>query len=267
VPDRDAFRELALASVRAASAVVVAADTAARAPETKAFGDYVTAVDRDAEQAAIAVLRRGAPEIPVLAEESGGSIADRVWVIDPVDGTTNLVRGFPVVGVSVALVEEGRPVVGAVAAPHLREEWSASEGQGAWDGTGRRLRVATLSGSGVAATGFPFRRKENLGRYLPAFEAALRRFEDLRRAGAATLDLAYAAAGTWDGFFELGLALWDIAAGSLLVREAGGVVTDWAGDPFAVFSSGDIVAGSPAWHEAMLEITSRSTPPEKPPDT
>lgn len=127
--------------------------------------------------------------------------------------------------------------------------------------------MSSHTGAGVAATGFPFRRKENLGRYLPAFEAALRRFEDLRRAGAATLDLAYVAAGTWDGFFELGLALWDIAAGSLLVREAGGVVTDWAGDPAAVFSSGDIVAGSPAWHEAMLKITAGSAPPSVPRDT
>jgi myo-inositol-1(or 4)-monophosphatase len=261
VPDRAALRELALASMRAASAVVTRGDTAARAPERKGFGDYVTAVDREAERAAIAVLRRGAPDIPVLAEESGGPAAERVWVIDPVDGTTNLVRGFPVVGVSVALVEGGRPVVGAVGAPWLGEEWSASEGEGAWDGRGRRLLVSSHTGTGVAATGFPFRRKENLERYLPAFEAALRRFEDLRRAGAAALDLAYVAAGTWDGFFELGLAIWDIAAGSLLVREAGGVVTDWAGDPASVFRSGDIVAGSPAWHEAMLEITAASPRP------
>ena len=267
MPDRAALRELALASVRAASAVVLSGAATARAPERKGFGDYVTAVDREAERAAIAVLRRGAPDIPVLAEESGGHSADRVWVIDPVDGTTNLVRGFPVVGVSVALVEEGRPVVGAVGAPYLGDEWSASEGDGAWHGKGRRLHVSSHSGAGVAATGFPFRRKENLGRYLPAFDAALRRFEDLRRAGAATLDLAYVAAGTWDGFFELGLALWDIAAGSLLVREAGGVVTDWAGDPVAVFTSGDIVAGSPEWHEAMLQITSASMPPSVPRET
>ncbi|HWW09981.1 MAG TPA: inositol monophosphatase [Candidatus Acidoferrales bacterium] len=261
MPDRAALRELALASMRAASAVVTRGDSVERAPERKGFGDYVTAVDREAERAAIAVLRRGAPDIPVLAEESGGQAADRVWVIDPVDGTTNLVRGFPMVGVSVALVEEGRPVVGAVGAPHFGGEWSASEGDGAWDARGHRLVVSSHLGAGVAATGFPFRRKQNLGRYLPAFEAALQRFEDLRRAGAASLDLAYVAAGTWDGFFELGLAIWDIAAGSLLVREAGGVVTDWSGDPVAVFSSGDIVAGSPAWHEAMLEITEGSTQP------
>jgi myo-inositol-1(or 4)-monophosphatase len=114
--------------------------------------------------------------------------------------------------------------------------------------------VSTHPGAGVVATGFPFRRKERLPRYLSVFEQALTRFEDLRRAGAASLDLAYVAAGVFDGFFELGLGIWDIAAGALLVREAGGVVTDWAGSGDAVFVSGDILAGTPAWHEAMLEI-------------
>jgi myo-inositol-1(or 4)-monophosphatase len=109
----------------------------------------------------------------------------------------------------------------------------------------------------VVATGFPFRDKQRkVGRYLPAFEAALLGFEDLRRAGAASLDLAYTAAGVWEGFFELGLSIWDIAAGSLLVREAGGVVTDWRGDSRAVFVSGDILAGAPAWHATMLGLLS-----------
>ena len=133
-------------------------------------------------------------------------------------------------GVSVALVEEGRPVVGAVVAPLLGEAWSAAEGQGAIDREGRRIAVSTHPGSGVVATGFPFRRKDRLPRYLPVMTEALRRFEDLRRAGAASLDLAYVGAGAFDGFFELGLGIWDIAAGALLVREAGGVVTDWSGD-------------------------------------
>jgi myo-inositol-1(or 4)-monophosphatase len=170
------------------------------------------------------------------------------------DGTTNFVRGFPVVGVSVALVEAGRPVVGAVVAPLLGEAWTAAEGQGAFDRAGRRISVSTHPGAGVVATGFPFRRKERLPRYLQVMTAALQRFEDLRRAGAASLDLAYVGAGVFDGYFELGLGLWDIAAGALLVREAGGVVTDWTGDPDQVFVSGDILAGTTAWHEAMLEI-------------
>ena len=253
---RETLRDLAVQAASTAGALVAAAHArpGSLTAEVKSPGDYVTEVDRAAEQAAIRVLRDGAPDIAILAEESGGTRHDRMWVIDPVDGTTNFVRGFPVVGVSVALMEDGRPVVGAVVAPLLGDAWSAAEGLGAWDSSGRRLAVSTHPGAGVVATGFPFRRKERLPRYLPVMTEALRRFEDLRRAGAASLDLAYVAAGAFDGYFELGLGLWDIAAGALLVREAGGVVSDWHGDHDAVFASGDILAGAPAWHEAMLEI-------------
>ena len=257
---RDELRAVAVAAADAAGDVILrrANDSAALRAEEKAAGDYVTAVDREAEAAAIAVLNAAAPDIPVLAEEAGGSRADRLWVVDPVDGTTNLVRSFPVVGVSVALLEEGRPVVAALAAPHLNNAWSAAEGAGANDAAGRPLRVGDREPAGcVVATGFPFRRKDErtLARYLSVFMGALLSFEDLRRAGAASLDLAYAAAGAFDGFFELNLGLWDIAGGALLVREAGGVVTDWLGDERAVFDSGNILAGSPKWHAAMLEIT------------
>jgi myo-inositol-1(or 4)-monophosphatase len=256
VHQRDTLRELAVSAAEAAGALVIKAHAhhGTLTAEVKSPGDYVTEVDRSAEQAAIRVLRSGAPDIAILAEESGGTRHDRMWVIDPVDGTTNFVRRFPVVGVSVALVENGRPVVGAVIAPLLGEAWSAAEGEGAFDRTGRRLTVSVHPGAGVVATGFPFRRKERLPHYLPVMTRALERFEDLRRAGAASLDLAYVGAGAFDGYFELGLGLWDIAAGALLVREAGGVVTDWAGDPDAVFVSGNILAGTPACHAAMLEI-------------
>jgi myo-inositol-1(or 4)-monophosphatase len=256
VEQRETLRELAVAAAATAAELVVRAHegTAALIGEVKSPGDYVTEIDRAAERAAIKVLNAGAPEIPVLAEEAGGSRSDRMWVVDPIDGTTNFLRGFPVVGVSVALVEEGRPVVGAVTAPLLGASWSAAKGHGATDQRGRRLAVSTHPGAGIVATGFPFRRKERLPRYLAVMERALARFEDLRRAGAASLDLAYVGAGVFDGFFELGLGIWDIAAGALLVTEAGGVVTDWAGDPDAVFVSGNILAGSPGWHEAMLEI-------------
>jgi myo-inositol-1(or 4)-monophosphatase len=256
VQQRETLRELAVAAASTAAELVVAAHGRDEAPaaEIKSPGDYVTEVDRSAERAAIRLLREHAPDIPILAEEAGGSVAERMWVVDPIDGTTNFVRGFPVVGVSVALVEEGRPVVGAVSAPMLRTSWSAAEGLGATDGAGRPLSVSTHPGAGVVATGFPFRRKDRLPRYLEVFGRALTRFEDLRRAGAASLDLAYVGAGVFDGFFELGLGIWDIAAGALLVREAGGVVTDWRGDPRDVFVSGDVLAGTRAWHEAMLEI-------------
>ena len=258
------MRRTAVDAVAAASRVVRAhvRDAAALAPEEKAAGDYVTAVDRAAETAALSVLRERTPDIAVLAEESGGGSGDRIWVVDPVDGTTNLLRGFPIVGVSVALLEEGRPVAGAVGAPLLGEVWHAAEGAGATDARGTPLRVGDRSPrASVVATGFPFRDKSDsvLALYEPVFRAALRAFEDLRRAGAASLDLAYTAAAVFDGFFELGLAVWDIAAGALLIREAGGVVTDWRGDPNSVFRSGNILAGGPAWHEAMLQITTAVT--------
>src|SRR5579864_7594789 len=133
MPGRDALRDLALAAAQAAADLVRAhtRDATALAPEVKSPADYVTAVDRLAEEAATNVLRRGRHALPVLGEEGGGAMADRVWVVDPVDGTTNLVRGFPVVGVSVALLEEGQPVVGAVVAPHLGAWWTAIAGEGA----------------------------------------------------------------------------------------------------------------------------------------
>ena len=248
---------LALAAALAAGREITAARRGTVVAEVKGEGDWVSAVDRGAEQAALAILRAATPEIPVLAEESGGERGDRFWVIDPLDGTTNFLRGFPAVGVSVALMEAGQPRVGVITAPFLGERWTAIRGEGAHDGRGRRLDISTGAAGGVTATGFPFRRPEARPRYLDVFGAALDAFEDLRRAGAASLDLAYSAAGTWSGFFELGLALWDIAAGALLVREAGGVVTDWKGDDSALFDSGDILAGAPAWHERMLEIVAR----------
>ena len=119
------------------------------------------------------------------------------------------------------------------------------------------LHLSASPAGGVTATGFPFRHPEWHGRYLAVMNAALGEFEDLRRVGAASLDLAHCAAGVWSGFFELGLGLWDIAAGALLVREAGGVVTDWAGDGSAVFVSGDILAGGPEWHRRMLQLVRR----------
>jgi len=167
-------------------------------------------------------------------------------------------KGFQV-GVSVALVREGSPVAGAVCAPFLGETWVAGRGEGAWlsgDQAGAgltRLRVSERSvKQAVVATGFPFRRKDLLPRYLHTFEAALSRFEDLRRPGAAALDLAWVAAGVFDGFFELGLAPWDVAAGGLLVEEAAGVVTDWEGG--ARWLAGDILAGGPAVHGVLGDL-------------
>jgi myo-inositol-1(or 4)-monophosphatase len=256
MPDRQALRQLALVAARAAADRVRTATASGRplTAEVKGVSNYVTAVDREAETAALSTLRQATPDIAVVGEESGGSLDSRVWVVDPVDGTTNLICGFPVVGVSVALIEDGEPVVAAIVSAHTGDTWTAIAGEGAWDGRGRRLHLSGRQPTGVMATGVPARTKRRLALYMPVFERALQRFDDLRRTGAATLDLAYTAAGTFDGFFELGLAIWDIAAGTLMVREAGGVVTDWHGDQRAFFESGDIVAGRREWHEAMLDV-------------
>jgi myo-inositol-1(or 4)-monophosphatase len=254
------LRDLAVRAVEAAGEVVTGWRDARRDldTETKGHGDYVTAADHAAEAAALQVLAAGAPEIRALAEESAVAAAasgggEPLWAVDPIDGTTNFLRGFPVVGVSVGLLVEGMPAAGAIAAPFTGDLWCGARGLGAHDRHGRRLRVSG-DGLGVVATGFPFRRPENRARYLPVFEATLAGAEDVRRAGAASLDLAYTAQGSFDGYFELGLSLWDIAAGCLLVLEAGGVVTDWAGDPGRVYATGDVLAGSPAWHERMLDL-------------
>jgi len=243
---------LAIAACEAAGRVINASPVVTA--EVKGPGNWVSATDRGAEDAALAILRAGTPDIPVLAEESGGFGADRLWVVDPLDGTTNFLRGFPMVGVSIALLDNGEPRIGVVSAPKLGERWQAVRGGGAHDLRGRRLDIASGPGRGVTATGFPFRLPERRDAYLRVMNRALGEFEDLRRPGAASLDLAYVAAGTWSGFFEVGLAVWDIAAGVLLVREAGGVATDWAGNASALFDSGDILAGNPAWHELMLGL-------------
>jgi len=235
--------------VRSAARVTVA--------ESKGAGDYVTEVDRASERAIRAVLEPELPDVPVVGEEGGGHEGPRYWLVDPLDGTTNFVHGFPVVGISVALIEDGSPLVGAVHAPFLGELWVAARGAGATaerpDGSIEALQVSSRpTVRAVVGTGFPFRRKELLPRYLRVMGAGLERFEDLRRPGAASLDLAWVAAGVFDGFFELGLSPWDVAAGGLLVEEAGGVVSDWQGG--SNYLSGDILAGPPGVHVELLRL-------------
>ncbi len=223
----------------------------------KGAGDYVTDVDRASERAMARFLLGATPDIPFVGEEHGGVVGERYWLVDPLDGTTNFVHGFPIVAVSVALIEDGRSVAGAVAAPFLGECYVAARGLGArLERDSQAPRALTVSGRpvgrSIVGTGFPFRNKDVLPRYLRAMTAALERFEDLRRPGAAALDLAWVAAGVFDGFFELSLAPWDVAAGGLLIEEAGGIVTDWAGSNG--YLEGDILAGNPSVHEALLHI-------------
>ena len=224
------------------------------AAELKGAGDYVTATDRNSESAILGVLAREAPGIAVLAEERGGLRRATMWAVDPLDGTTNFTRGFPAVGISVALLDQGRTAVGVVLAPFLGLEFSMARDEGAFL-NGERLPQHRIldAASAVVATGFPFRNKRLRPRYLSMFGMALGRFEDLRRAGSAALDLAWTASSTFDGFFELGLNAWDVAAGAGLVMEVGGLVTDWSGGD-TWLETGDILAASPAVHEVLLEL-------------
>jgi myo-inositol-1(or 4)-monophosphatase len=275
----EALRDLAAAAAETGGRIVrEGAGSGAQASAKGLPGDYVTEVDLASERAIRQMLEEATPDISVVGEESGGETGDRYWLVDPLDGTVNYLHGFWAVGVSVALVEEGRPVAGAVHAPFLGTTWTASRGSGAWrrvgDGPAEPIRVGDRGVErAVVGTGFPFRHKELVPRYLEAFRAAFERFEDLRRPGAAALDLAWVADGTFDGFFELSLGAWDVAAGAVLIQEAGGVVTDWSGGPG--FLGGDILAGSPAVHAALLEVArpagvpsvpspARSDPPSAP---
>ena len=255
-PELDELLVAAETAARAGGIVVAEGYGASRHPREKGPGDWVSDVDVASEGTIRGELERLAPGIAFFGEETGGELESVGWLVDPLDGTTNFLHHFPAVGVSVALVEHGQPVVGVVHAPLLAETYCARRGSGVTR-NGEPVSVSRrLAGQAICATGFPFRAKaERLPSFFPVFEAALVEFEDLRRAGSASLDLAWTAAGTFDGYFEQALGPWDVAAGGLLVREAGGVVTDWEGDQQAWIRSGDIVAGPPQVHERLLRLT------------
>ena len=234
------------------------------AAELKGRADYVTEVDRRAEDAVRDILEKETPGVRVVGEELGGDPSAEYWLVDPVDGTVNFLHRFPAVGVSVALILEGRPQAGAVHAPYLRTTWTAARGHGALQ-DGAPLRVSEVSpDEAVVGTGFPFRHKERLLQgYLRVMIPALSRFEDLRRPGAVALDLAWVASGVFDGFFELALSPWDVAAGALLIEEAGGLVSDWSGGD--EYLSGNILAGGATVHAALVEMAREAGAPEETP--
>ena len=265
--DLDALLRVADRAAGAAAEVVLGMAAAAEgsggpAAEVKGAGDYVTAVDRAAEERIREVLEAGAPGIPVLGEEGGGpASAPEAWVVDPVDGTTNLLHGFPAVGISIALVRGGRPVVGVVGAPFLGETYLARRSGGGVrrdrSGRERPLRVSGRpTAHAVVTTGLPFRRRERLPEALGIFSRVFEAVEDVRRPGAAALDLCWVAAGVFDGYFERGLAAWDVAAGGLLVEEAGGTVTDYLGGPD--YLAGDVLAAPPQVHADLLRAIAGS---------
>lgn len=226
--------------------------------------DFVTEVDRQAEAEIVRELKRAYPDHAILGEESGASgkkNARFTWVIDPLDGTHNYLRGIPQFAVSIAQLDRGEPVHAVIFDPLRDELFTASKGDGAFLND-RRMRVGkreTLDGA-IFATGFPYRQRAHLEVQLEMTRALLGRAEDFRRAGSAALDLAWTANGRLDGYFEIGLKPWDMAAGVLLVREAGGRYCDFAGRD-GIPASGNLVAGNLLIVEQMLETFGPALPP------
>lgn len=228
--------------------------------QTKGVNDFVTEVDVAAEQEIIYHLHKAYPDHAILGEE-GGLVGDENaeyrWVIDPLDGTTNFIRGIPHYAVSIACLRNGKVEHAVIVDPVRREEFTASRGRGA-QLNGRRMRVSKLPSleGALLGTGIPFKDHcdDQLEPYAKSIQVLASQCAGIRRAGAAALDLAYVAAGRLDAFWEIGLAPWDIAAGALLVREAGGLVADINGSD-DYLESGNIVCGNPKCFKAVLQAT------------
>jgi myo-inositol-1(or 4)-monophosphatase len=224
----------------------------------KGRSDFVTEVDKAAEATIIDTLKQAYPGHAVLAEESGASAgadgAEYLWIIDPLDGTTNFIHGFPQYAVSIALQHRGQLTQACVYDPTRNELFTATRGRGAFLDD-RRIRVSRRSklSESLIGTGFPFRQLEHLDEYVRMFKKITETTAGIRRPGAAALDLAYVAAGRLDGFWEFGLSPWDMAAGSLLITEAGGMVSDFVGAQNWL-DSGQIVCGSPKVFAQLLPL-------------
>ncbi|WP_028449416.1 MULTISPECIES: inositol monophosphatase family protein [Chitinibacter] len=224
-------------------------------PEKKGHNDFVSEVDRAAEQAIIDTILEAYPNHAILAEESGArGNSEYVWIIDPLDGTTNFLHGFPQYAISIALEHKGVITQAVVYDPNRNDLFTATRGVGAFLND-RRIRVSKVRelSDALVGTGFPYTRFENLETYLNIFRDMAQKAAGVRRPGAASLDLAYVACGRFDGFFEFDLKLHDIAAGTLIVQEAGGLVTDLNGEE-KYLESGDVLCGTPRVFGQMLQV-------------
>mgnify|MGYP003333872602 FL=1 len=251
---------MAIKAARAAGAIInrAALDIEAVRVSQKQSNDFVTEVDQAAEDAIITTLLTAYPDHGILAEESGQTRgnphSDHVWIIDPLDGTTNFIHGFPVYCVSIALQVKGRIEQAVVYDPTRNDLFTATRGRGAFMNE-RRMRVGkrTRLQECLISTGFPFRPGDNIEQYLALMGDMMRATTALRRPGAAALDLAYVAAGFTDGFFETGLSPWDVAAGALLVSEAGGLVGNFRGDADFLHQR-ECLAGNPRIYGQMVHM-------------
>ena len=220
---------------------------------SKGISDFVTFVDEEAEAEILAQIRAAFPSHKILAEESHlaenaeqAESAEWVWIVDPLDGTTNFLHQYPMSCASIGALHHGAPAVAAVASSASHQEWTAVRGGGAHL-NGQRIYVSEIGqlDRALIGTGFPFKLPHILPKYLRQFEHIIRNVSDIRRGGSAALDLCYLASGYLDGFWELDLRPWDYAAGVLMIREAGGIVSGLSGEPEWTAAGGGIVAGNP----------------------
>jgi myo-inositol-1(or 4)-monophosphatase len=261
---------IAVRAARAAGAIInrAALDVEVLKVASKGTNDFVTEVDQAAEEAIITTLLEAYPGHGILAEESGrehgARHSDFLWIIDPLDGTTNFIHGLPVYAVSIALAFRGRVEQAVVYDPARNDLFYASKGRGAFLND-RRLRVSKRSrmADALIGTGFPFRKGDNFKRYLKMFEEVMQHCAGVRRPGAAALDLCYVAAGWYDGFFETGLQPWDVAAGSLIITEAGGLVGNFTGEADYLYQR-ELVAGNPRIYSQLVQTLAPYTRVIKP---
>jgi myo-inositol-1(or 4)-monophosphatase len=255
--------DVALEAARSGASVIRAA-TAGRGKlvwESKGRSDFVSEVDKASERAIADIIRRRLPEARVLGEELSPleiSTQGLVVIADPLDGTTNFLHGYPEYSVSIAIARDGALCAAVVLNVPRGEEFTASRGGGAFL-DGKPIRVSSLRepARALVGTGFPFKNIEKLPGYLEQFSLVMRGTAGIRRAGSAALDMSNVACGRFDAFWELVLAPWDVAAGILLVQEAGGVVSDLDGNP-APLTAGAFVAGNPAMHAWLLQTVRRA---------
>jgi len=253
---------IAVRAARAAAAIInrAALDVDVLKVSAKGSNDFVTEVDQAAEAAIIDVLLEAYPGHAILAEESGrqrgAKDSEYLWIIDPLDGTTNFIHGLPVYAVSIALSFRGRIEQAVVYDPPRNDLFYASRGRGAYLND-RRLRVSkrVRLADALIGTGFPFRKGDNFKRYLKIIEQLMETTSGIRRPGAAALDLCYVAAGWYDGFFELGLSPWDVAAGSLIVTEAGGLVGNFTGEADFLHQR-EVLAANPKIYAQLVQTLS-----------
>ncbi|MDE2401763.1 MAG: inositol monophosphatase [Burkholderiales bacterium] len=261
---------IAIKAARLAGAIINRAslDVERLTITAKSHNDFVTEVDQAAENVIISTLLEAYPGHGIQAEESGSEHgakdSDYVWIIDPLDGTTNFIHGFPVYAISIALSFRGQIQQAVVYDPCRNDMFYASKGRGAFLND-RRLRVSkrTRLLECLIGTGFPFRKGDNFQRYLKMFEEVMAACAGVRRPGAASLDLCYVAAGYYDGFFETGLSPWDVAAGALIITEAGGLIGNFTGES-DFLNRREVLAGSPRIYGQLVKILAPySTIPEQ----